>query len=290
MVTDALLYPASITPFNDAGVLDPGLVDEYHLWLESSGVDGIFTVGTTGEFIALDDSERTLVIASAVKVFGTERVIAHTGAPSLRQAARLTAAARDVGATRFAAMTPYFEVAHPAALLHYYAELSRIGEGETWAYHFPSRTTVSLPPEQVWEIATEVGLAGAKVSGLPAEMTLSYVAPGFDVFTGNDVTFAECVRGGAVGAVSGMSAAFPAPFVALRDALRDGDDAAVAEAQGGVQRVVTACEGVNFALIKQALTLQGIPAGPVRVALDAPTREQVAVLEDTLDFFGIPRA
>lgn len=288
----AQLYPASTTPFTDAGDFDPGLVDEYHHWLAASGVDGVFAVGTTGEFIALDDEERTAVIASAVKVFGPDRVIAHTGAPSLRQAVRLTAAARDVGATRFAAMTPYFEVAHPDALADYYTELGSIGGGQLYGYHFPSRTTVVLPPEQVREITLRAGLAGIKVSGLSADETLSYldpVNPGFEVFTGNDVTFAECVRGGAAGAVSGMSAAFPSVFVAMRDALNSGDEAAVGRAQDDVQHVVTACEGANFALIKKALDLQGVPAGPCRVALDEPTCEQVAVLEETLDRLGLSR-
>lgn len=289
---DAQLYTASTTPFTDTGDFDPGLADEYHHWLAASGVDGVFAVGTTGEFIALEDDERTAVIASAVRVFGSDRVIAHTGAPSLRQAARLTAAARDVGATRFAAMTPYFEVAHPDALADYYTELDSIGGGQFYGYHFPSRTTVALPPEQVRNITVRAGLAGIKVSGLPADETLAYldpVDPGFEVFTGNDATFAECVRGGALGAVSGMSAAFPTVFVAMRDALRSGDADAVARAQADVQHVVTACEGVNFALVKKALDLQGVPAGPVRVALDEPSAEQVAVLEDTLDRLGIAR-
>lgn len=291
--SDAQLYTASTTPFTASGDFDPGLVDEYHHWLAASGVDGVFAAGTTGEFIALDDDERIAVLASAVKVFGADRVIAHTGATNLRQAARLTAAARDVGATRFAAMTPFFEVAHADALAEYYAEIGRIGGGRTYGYHFPSRTTVLLPPEQVRDITARAGLAGIKVSGLPVEDAIAYVDPadpGFEVFTGNDVTFAESVRGGAVGAVSGMSAAFPSVFVAMRDALRSGDEDAVGRAQDDVQHVVTACEGANFALVKKALDLQGVPAGPARVALDEPTCEQVAVLEETLDRLGIQRA
>lgn len=289
----AQLYTASITPFLGSGDLDRGLVDEYHRWLESSGVDGVFAVGTTGEFVALEDDERTAVIESAVEVFGTDRVIAHVGAPSLRQASRLARAARDVGATRFSAMTPFFEVAQRDSLVDYYAELNSIGGGQLYGYHFPSRTTVTLTPEQLRELASRAGLVGIKVSGMRVEETLSYLDgadAGFEVFTGNDVTFAECFLGGAVGAVSGMSAAFPTVFVTLRDALRSGDEDAVTVAQAGVERVVTACEGANFALVKRALDLQGVPVGPCRVALDDPTAEQVAVLEDTLDRLGIPRA
>lgn len=287
---DAQLYTASLTPFAPDGALDVGLVDAYHEWLESKGVDGVFAAGTTGEFIALEEDERIAVITSALKIFGTDRVIAHVGAATLRQAVRLTERARDAGATRFTAMTPWFEPAHPAALMHHYVEIDRIGQGETYAYHFPARTTAQVPPQQVREIAAEAGLAGIKVSGLPADELLAYVAPGFEVFTGNDATFATVVRGGAAGAVSGMSSAFPEVFVEMRDALRAGDDDAVARAQTRIERVIAACEGVNFALIKRALDLRGVTAGPVRVALDAPNQEQVGVLVERLDELGLSEA
>lgn len=289
-MTTAQLYTAALVPLQDDGDFDLGRVDAYHRWLDESGVDGIFAAGTTGEFVALDDDERTAVIANAVEVFGTERVIAHTGAPSLRHAARLTRAARDVGATRFAAMTPFFEVAHQQSLSDYYTELAAIAEGEFYAYHFPARTTASLSPSQLRAITSRAGLAGAKISGVSAAELLSYVDhanPGFDVFTGNDVTFADCVTGGAVGAVSGMSSAFPSVFIRMRDALRARDAVAVADVQADVEQVVAAVPRLNFQILKKALELQSIPAGVCRVALDQPSADEMAGLEATMARLGL---
>jgi 4-hydroxy-tetrahydrodipicolinate synthase len=62
--------------------------------------------------------------------------------------------------------------------------------------------------------------------------------------------------------------------VALRDALRRGDGAAAETAQRDVEQAVAAVGG-NVALIKTALALRGLPAGPPRVALDPPTPAQM---------------
>lgn len=290
-MTSAQLYAAALVPMpEDGGDLDLGRVNAYHQWLEDSGVDGIFAAGTTGEFIALDDDERTAVIANAVEVFGTERVIAHTGAPSLRQASRLTTAARDAGASRFAAMTPFFEVAHPASLEHYYTELAGIAGGAFYAYHFPVRTNASFGPSQVRGLTARAGLAGIKVSGVSAPELLSYVDHAnraFEVFTGNDITFAECVAGGAAGAVSGISAAFPRVFVRMRDALRAGDAVALRGAQADIEQAIAAVPRLNFQILKKALELQGVPAGTCRVALDEPSPEELVALEATMERLGL---
>ena len=137
-----------------------------------------------------------------------------------------------------------------------------------------------MTPEQLAELATIPGVAGVKISGEPTARVVEYlraVPAGFAVYSGNDITFAAVVRAGAAGAVSGVSSAFPRPFVELRDALRRGDDQAAATAQARVEQAVAAVGG-NVALIKAALTLRGVPAGPTRMALDPPTPAQLDTL------------
>jgi dihydrodipicolinate synthase/N-acetylneuraminate lyase len=85
------------------------------------------------------------------------------------------------------------------------------------------------------------------------------------------------------GGVSGASSAFPAPFVDLADALRGGDEQAAADAQDRVKRAVGAVAGADIALIKAGLTLRGPPSGPVRVALDQPSRSQLDTLRSAIE-------
>src|SRR5580698_88355 len=63
--------------------------------LLAAGVHGLFVLGTTGEFFALDPAEKQAVIAG-------------TGAVTTREAVRLTQLAEREGADAVAVITPYF--------------------------------------------------------------------------------------------------------------------------------------------------------------------------------------
>jgi 4-hydroxy-tetrahydrodipicolinate synthase len=274
----ATLISATPVPFLADGALDERGLKPLYASLESAGVDGVFVAGTTGEFPALDDAEREVVLTAALAVFGAERVYAHVGAASVRQAERLTARAVDLGARNLAAITPYYLPAGPRSLVDYYRRLDgAAGGAPLFAYLYPARTTTTVTPEQLAELATIPSLAGAKISGEPTARVLEYVraAPaGFAIYSGNDREFGAVVRAGAAGGVSGVSSVFPRPFVALRDALRRGDEAGAAAAQADVERAVEAVGG-NVAHMKVALALRGLPSGPPRVALDPPSSEQL---------------
>ena len=80
------IIPPCVTPFQNDESLDlPGL--KRHIdFLIGKGVHGIFVLGTTGEFYALDDDEKQAVMAGAVEhVAGRVPVYAGTGAESTRE-------------------------------------------------------------------------------------------------------------------------------------------------------------------------------------------------------------
>jgi len=79
--------------------------------------------------------------------------------------------------------------------------------------------------------------------------------------------------------VSGVSSIFPRPFLELTDAWRHGDDQAAGAAQRRIKQAVEAVGGADIALIKAGLSMQGLPAGPTRVALDQPSPAQLETLQ-----------
>lgn len=290
--TDPVLLTAALVPFDAAGAVDLGAVEALHQWLRDAGVNGVLAAGTTGEFVTLDDDERVSVIRSALQCFGPERVIAHIGHASSHQALRLTRRVLAEGATRFAAITPYFNPPDRDALVrHYKALREAIGDGQLYGYHFPSRSAVELNPEIHAQLVTEAALTGTKISGLSAVETLRHLVdvPGFELLTGNDALFPEVVHGGGQGMISGISSAFPHVFMTLRDALTRDDDEAVQRAQSDVLAVIDAVEGGHIALLKYAAELQGIPAGTLRITLDPPTAAQQRRVAEAVEAHGTPR-
>ena len=121
--------------------------------------------------------------------------------------------------------------------------------------------------------------------GVYESVVLQYiqaVPTGFEVYSGNDVEFGDFVRAGGTGAVSGVSGVFPRPFLDLAEALRRSDEQAAAAAQNRIKQAVDAVGGADVALLKAGLSLQGLPAGPTRVALDQPTALQLETLRKTI--------
>ena len=286
MTAPTTLVSAVPVPFEANGDLDVNGQKTLLHHLKDAGIGGVFIAGTTGEFTALDDDERAVVLSAALEVYGADAVYMHVGAAAARQAESLTAQAVALGARRLAAITPFYLPAGPAALIDYYRRLDAVaGDARIYVYLFAARTGSTVTPDQLAELATIPSVAGAKISGESNSVVLQYVQAvpdDFEVYSGNDIDFGEFVRAGGTGAVSGVSSVFPRPFLDLADALDRSDDQAAASAQERVKQAVAAANGADIALLKAGLSLQGLPAGPTRVAIDQPTPAQMETMRTAI--------
>ncbi|MFY9778571.1 MAG: dihydrodipicolinate synthase family protein, partial [Trebonia sp.] len=68
------------TPFAADGSVDLACARRLYEFL-ADRADGQLVAGTTGEFPALDEDERLVLIDTAIDVLGPDRIIAHIGAP-----------------------------------------------------------------------------------------------------------------------------------------------------------------------------------------------------------------
>jgi len=260
------------TLFSPEGELDPGANRALYK-LVAGLVDGLFVAGTTGEFPALEDAERLWLFELALAEAGPGRVIAHIGAPDARHAARLARAAAGLGATRIAAITPYYLPARPDELAAHYRRIRDAAPGpELYAYIFPERTGLRVPPPLFAEVADAAGLAGAKTSGSAAADLAGYVAaaPGLRIFSGNDADPWATMRAGGAGVISGRSSAYPELYAALCQ-----DPAE----QERLDRVVAL--GASIGRLKHALQLRGLDPGAspaARMTVDPPDAETAAAI------------
>jgi 4-hydroxy-tetrahydrodipicolinate synthase len=270
-VSSALLvFSAVPTLFSSDGEVDTSA--NRTLYKHVAGlVDGLFVAGTTGEFPALDDAERLSLIELALAEAGPDRVIAHIGAPDARHAARLASAAAALGATRLAAITPYYLPARPDEVGDHYRRIRDAEPDlELYAYIFPERTGLRVPPPVFAAAAEGAGLAGAKLSGSAARELADYVAaaPGRRMFSGDDSNPAATMRAGGAGVISGRSGAYPEVYAALAGALRAGDLDAAARHQLALDRIVAL--GASIGRLKYALQLRGLGGTTARMTVDPP--------------------
>jgi 4-hydroxy-tetrahydrodipicolinate synthase len=269
-----VVYSAVPTLFGPDGELDPG--GNRALYRLIAGlVDGMLVAGTTGEFPALEDAERLSLFELALAEAGPDRVIAHIGAPDTRHAIRLAQAAVALGATRIAAITPYYLPARPDELAGHYRRIrDAVPDPDLYAYIFSERTGLTVPPPLFAEVAQAAGLAGAKISGSASADLAGYVAaaPGLRIFSGNDANPWATMRAGGAGVISGRSAAYPEVYAALCKSTPESDPGA----QERLDRIVAL--GASIGRIKHALGVRGLAGTAARMTVDPPGPELAAAI------------
>ena len=266
------------TPFTASGELDlDGAARTFRF--AAARKASLFVAGTTGEFPSLDDDERLARFKVALEITGPERTIVHVGAADSRHAARLAATAVAHGATRLAAISPYYLPARPDEVAAYFAAVQKAaGDARVYAYLFPERTGATLTPPELSRVAGETGLAGVKLSGASAAQLEEYVraAPaGFAVYTGDDSQVVEAARVGASGVVSGVSSAFPAPFAELLAAVLADEDEPDTRVTAEAVRLL----GPSIGRLKYAQSLLGLAGPHARMAVDSPDAAVRAAIE-----------
>jgi len=279
--TTPLVITATPTLFTADESLDLPAIRAHLGWLKEKGVDALFPAGTSGEFPSLTDDERIQILDIALEVFPADSVYIHVGAATARQAEGLVRRAVEHGATRMAAITPFFQPAPEQQVVEYYTRLvDAAGGADVFAYLFEARTTTVSNPGILPHLI-EAGVAGVKLSGEPDASVLGYLdaAPeGFTVFSGNDISFGWLIKNGGHGIISGVSSAYPEPFVGLRDALIAADDAAIDDWQAKVQEAVAVVRAGSLTHLKSGIASRGFDASPVRTAVASPSADDVAAI------------
>lgn len=267
-----------VTAFTADGGVDLGATRELLAFAEPY-VDGVFAVGTTGEFPALTREERRELVRICSEVFGPDRTIAHVGAPSVHQALPLLWDAQELGVRRLAAITPYYLTASDEGILRYFSELRRAADGELYAYVFPDVACSDVSPELLARLV-DAGIDGAKISGSASARAEEYrrAAPSLSLWSGDDSQLPEVMVHGGRGVVSGVSGVAPEAFARLRDALDAGDDDAVRTAQEDVVSLVKVL-GPSITRLREGLMRRGLDAGTSRMPIDLPdaaTRREIS--------------
>lgn len=224
----------------------------------ASGLEGLLVLGTTGEGILFEQGERRRVAELAVADAGALRIIVHCGAQSTAETSALAAHAAEAGADGVAVIAPpFFAFEIDELLEHFAAAAAACSPLPFYLYEFADRSGYAVPVAVIEQLRERApNLAGMKVSDTPFERVAPYLATGLDVFIGAEDIIAEGLQRGAVGAVSGVAAAFPEAVSAL---VRD----ATAERVALVESVRVALSGQRFqASVKAALGFRGLPVGP----------------------------
>jgi dihydrodipicolinate synthase/N-acetylneuraminate lyase len=272
---------AAVTPLRDGGErLDEDAFGPLLEFYGASGLDGLLALGTTGEGIMLGAAERRRAAELSVANAGELAVIVHCGAQTTAETSSLCAHAAEIGAAGVAVIAPpYFPFADGELIEHFTAASAACAPLPFYIYEFADRSGYTVPVAVIDAVRMRApNLVGMKVSDAPFERVEPYLRTELDVFIGAESLVAQGLAHGAVGAVSGVAAAFPESVTALV--------ADPTEAQTAVVSSLRAALSVHpfQASVKAALRSRGVPILPdVRAPLRPLSESQAASLHGDLD-------
>ncbi|HIC23397.1 MAG TPA: dihydrodipicolinate synthase family protein [Planctomycetes bacterium] len=236
-ITWAGVMPAVTTPFTEADDVDYAFLAEHCNWLVQQGASGIIPCGSLGEGATLSFDEKQKIIDTVVRAVGDRvPVIPGIAAASTREAGRLAATAKVMGARGLMVLPPYI---HRGPFHEVEAHVEAVIESTDLPcilYNNPIAYGVDFSPGWIASLAerSERLCAVKDSSGDARRITAihSIVGDRLALFAGLDDMVVEAVRQGAVGWIAGLVNAMPRESVLLFEKAVQGleDPAAAREA------------------------------------------------------------
>ena len=288
------IIPPVVTPFTAEQELDLVRLKSLIDWQLDRGVHGIFVLGTTGEFYALDDREKQTVVATAVEhVNSRTPVYAGTGAETTREVVRLTKMAEKEGASGVSVITPYFLKPTQSELFDHFRRVAESTTIDVVLYNNPGTCAgLSIEPETVARLAEVPNIIGIKDSSGDLQNTIEIIRATprdrFSVLNGRDTLIVAALEFGAQGAIPASCNIAPDLCVGIYESFAKGDLAGAKELQARLHPIRMAMSlGTGNGAVKEALTLLGRSCGPNRWPIAPLNDEKRAKLKAILEKAGL---
>ena len=282
---------ALITPFDKSGAVDYGklkaLVDVQCV----GGVEGICSVGTSGESPTLSHEEHHQVIEKTIEfAAGRTKIIAGTGANSTSEAISLTKAAISMGgADACLQVTPYYNKPNAEGLYRHFMTVADLGL-PVILYNVPGRAGKEIPLDVVVRLAKHPNVIAIKEAAGSVERVsaIKNLVPDFTVLSGDDSLALPMISVGAEGVISVASNVIPkemSDFIRLALA---GDFVKAREYHAKYYQLFhDLFIDVNPVMVKEALALMGKCERVFRLPLCETTDKNLAQMHETLASLGL---
>ena len=283
---------AAVTPMRSDGSVDLKKYADFIDMLIQKGADAIAVNSTTGESATLSDEEQYNIICCIKDVINRRvPLIAGAGSNNTHHAARLALNARNAGADALLCVTPYYNKTNESGLIEHFTFLAEHANLPIILYNVPSRTGMSITPEVYRKLSANPLICAVKeASGSIADIahTRALCGDELDIYAGNDDYIVPVMSLGGKGVVSVLGNLLPDRVHEICTLCQKGDFSAAAKLQIEVMPLIDALfSDVNPIPVKEALTLTGFDAGPLRLPLYHLSEERREVLHGVLQRFAL---
>ena len=282
---------ALVTPFDKNGSVDYGRLKALVEEQVAGGVEGICSVGTSGESPTLSHEEHHKVIEKTIEfAAGKVAIIAGTGANSTAEAVSLTKAAIAAGGSDACLqVTPYYNKPNAEGLYRHFTTVADLGLPVV-LYNVPGRSGREIPLDVVARLAKHPNIVAIKeAAGLVDRVSaIKNLVPSFTVLSGDDSLALPMISVGAEGVISVASNVVPREVGEMVRLALAGDFTKA----GALHRKYYPLFrdlfiDVNPVMVKEALWLMGRIERSFRLPLCETTDANIGRLRGTLAALGL---
>ena len=288
------MIPAVITPLTGEGKFNERAMHKLINYLIDGGVHGLFITGTTGEFYGFSVEEKREIFQVTMEVVkGRIPVYAGTNGITTRESVMLTQLAEDCGIDAVSVLTPMFISPSQQQLIEHYTTIAASTSLPVLLYNNPPKTGVNIAATTVAELAEIHNIVGIKDSSGDLTLTSEYIRltrnrEDFNVLVGRDTLIYGALCYGAAGSIAACANVAPHLCADIYNKYITGDTKGALDAQFELAPLRIAFTIGTFpAVIKEALELIGIEAGPCLPPVYPMTPEEQDKLRQVLIGMGL---
>ena len=247
-------------------------------------VDGLFVLGSAGEFPSFDDQESLGIVNFVVeKCKQRVPVYAYATRNSTEHTMRIAKQYRDAGVDAVVLMTPFYypTISQDDLKTHF---LKVAEGGPTILYNHLKTTKINIEIPTLEYLVNCRNIIGIKETSDDYER-FSEVAKLLPTLQGGDDRLLESMKRGGKGGVCGLANIFPKLFVNLLNAYNDGRIGGAEQ----VQSIITEMKKIVYktpanaqAGVKQGLAYLGICNSIVRPPMAQVTKKQAEIINQYL--------
>ena len=274
-----------VTPFDEKGEIRYDAFERNIEKYIEKGVEGFLVLGSNGESVYLEHSEKLKLIDAARKrIPASTMLLAGTGVESTGATIELTREASGRGVDAVLVKNPFYfksQMTFDVYMAHYTA-VADASPVPVVIYNVPVFTGMPLQSKLIIELSKHPNIRGLKDSSGDVKLIqeVSWNTCEFPVLAGSAPTLFPAMAAGARGGIVALACAAPKAALALYRAFTAGDY----KKTGIIQRVIApAAEAVTakygIAGLKAAMQLEGFDSGVPRrplLPLKAIDREDLS--------------
>ena len=265
------IITAMVTPFESSGNIDIKTTEILIEKLITNGVQGIFVLGTNGEFHVIENDMKIKFAKIVVEIVAKRvPVYAGAGGNSTDEVIKLGKHMIAVGVDALSVITPYFVLLKENELYNHYKMIAENLAIPIVLYNIPKNTGINLSFELVSKLSKISNIIGIKDSSGDINNIAGYIdntsRDEFSVLSGSDSLILKALKIGATGAISATSNLLTTNNVEIYKQFIAGNLDKAEQWQQSLEEFRRILKYASIpSVLKQSLSLSGIEVGVPRL-------------------------